>query len=889
MRVGFGVLGPVVAWDADGHAIALKGPRHRAVLARLIVARRRVVPVSRLVDDLWTEPPPAAVGAVRTFVAALRRALEPQRPPRTPARLLVTEGPGYALRADVDTVDAWRFEQDVSAAATLPPDGALPRLEQALSRWRGPAYAEFADEDWARGERSRLAELRLHAVERQAEARLALGRAAEAVPDLEAHLAEHPWREGAWRALALALYRTGRQGDALAVLRRARTLLVEQLGVDPGPELRRLETDILGQAPHLDPATARGGAAAQVWAEAAAAYDRTVASGARTRLESTVGLLRDLSMTGGGGLRTARQQRVAAVAAAEELGDPELTARVIGSYDVPAIWTRLDDPEQAASIVAAAERTLAALAAGLGAPDDRAPAVEPPDHGAPGHGAPAHQTPGPEALGHGAPAHETPGPEAPGRGAPNHAATGHEAPAHEAPGPEAPGHEAPGQGGPSHEAPAHETPGPEAPGQGAPNHAAPDHAATGHGAPSHGAPGPKAPGHEPPGQGGPSHAATGHGAPDHEATGRGASRHEAPGHEGPAHEAPGRGTLGHGAPERAVTGHELPSRRTSGYAAVARGSSVPGGDLDAPDHSTLSTLRHAPRGEAAPRHEAVRARLLATIAVESRGGRSERGRQAARQAEEIARRLDDPALLAFALNGVFMQTFDRAGLAPRRDATGAELIALSERHGLVAFEVLGHLIRLQARSALADFASADRHATAADRLGERHERPLVSVFTEWYRALRLAATGQSVEAEAAYRDAATRLDGAGMPGLAHGLLPLALLCLRVEQGRPAPTDADLDWGPYAPWARPLVMLAQDHRTEAAAALRTVPEPPRDLLLEALWCLTGRAAIAVGDRETMARARAALAPAAAELAGAGSGLLTLGPVSRHLADLTDALR
>ncbi|WP_086710250.1 AfsR/SARP family transcriptional regulator [Streptomyces antimycoticus] len=859
MRVGFGVLGPVVAWDADGHAIALKGPRHRAVLARLIVARRRVVPVSRLVDDLWTEPPPAAVGAVRTFVAALRRALEPQRPPRTPARLLVTEGPGYALRADVDTVDAWRFEQDVSAAATLPPDGALPRLEQALSRWRGPAYAEFADEDWARGERSRLAELRLHAVERQAEARLALGRAAEAVPDLEAHLAEHPWREGAWRALALALYRTGRQGDALAVLRRARTLLVEQLGVDPGPELRRLETDILGQAPHLDPATARGGAAAQVWAEAAAAYDRTVASGARTRLESTVGLLRDLSMTGGGGLRTARQQRVAAVAAAEELGDPELTARVIGSYDVPAIWTRLDDPEQAASIVAAAERTLAALAAGLGAPDDRAPAVEPPDHGAPGHGAPAHQTPGPEAL----------------------------------------GHEAPGQGGPSHAAPAHETPGPEAPGQGAPNHAAPDHAATGHGAP-----GPEAPGHEAPGQGGPSHAATGHGAPDHEthdleppgqgapshaATGRGASRHGAPGHEGPAHEAPGRGTLGHGAPERAVTGHELPSRRTSGYAAVARGSSVPGGDLDAPDHSTLSTLRHAPRGEAAPRHESVRARLLATIAVESRGGRSERGRQAARQAEEIARRLDDPALLAFALNGVFMQTFDRAGLAPRRDATGAELIALSERHGLVAFEVLGHLIRLQARSALADFASADRHATAADRLGERHERPLVSVFTEWYRALRLAATGQAAEAEAAYRDAATRLDGAGMPGLAHGLLPLALLCLRVEQGRPAPTDADLDWGPYAPWARPLVMLAQDHRAEAAAALRTVPEPPRDLLLEALWCLTGRAAIAVGDRETMARARAALAPAAAELAGAGSGLLTLGPVSRHLADLTDALR
>ncbi|MFC9220957.1 BTAD domain-containing putative transcriptional regulator [Streptomyces hygroscopicus] len=653
MRVWFGVLGPVVARDAEGNAIALKGPRHRAVLARLIVARRRVVPVSRLVEDLWAEPPPGAVGAVRTFVAALRRALEPQRPPRAPSRLLVTEGPGYALRAGTDTVDAWRFEQDVAAAATLPPDEASARLAEALGRWRGPAYAEFADEDWARGERSRLAELRLHAVERQAEARLALGLAAEAVPDLEAHLAEHPWREGAWRVLALALYRTGRQGDALAVLRRARTLLVEELGVDPGPELRRLETDILGQAPHLDPGTAPGGAAARVWAEATAAYDRTVASGARTRLESTVGLLRDLSMTGGGGLRTARQQRVAAVAAAEELGDPELTARVIGAYDVPAIWTRLDDPEQAARVVAAAERTVAAL---------------------------------------------------------------------------------------------------------------------------------------PPG-----------------------------------------------------------------------------------------------------RHDAVRARLLATIAVESRGGRSPRGAQAAREAEEIARRLDDPALLAFALNGVFIQTFDRAGLAPRRDATGAELIALSARHGLVTFEVLGHLIRLQARSALADFASADRHAAAADRLGERHERPLVEVFTAWYRALRLAATGRTAEAEAAYRDAATRLDGAGMPGLEHGLLPLALLCLRVEQGRPAPTGTDLDWGPYAPWARPLVLLAQGRRAEAGAALRTVPDPPRDLLLEALWCLTGQAAIALGDRETMARARTALAPAAGELAGAGSGLLTLGPVSRHLADLTEALR
>ncbi|MFG2500643.1 BTAD domain-containing putative transcriptional regulator [Streptomyces sp. NPDC048441] len=656
MQVAFGVLGPVVAWDGAGEAIALKGPRHRAVLARLIVARRRVVPVARLVDDLWVDPPKDAVGTVRTFVAALRRALEPQRPPRTPARILVTEGPGYALRAEPGAVDAWRFEQAVTAAAKLPPQDALDRVEEALGWWRGPAYADFADpadEHWARAERSRLGELRLHAVERRAEARLDLGRAAEAVPDLDAHVAEHPWREDAWRLLALALYRTGRQGDALAVLRRARALLVEQLGVDPGQGLRRLEADILGQARHLDPAPGTGDAAEQVWARAATAYDRTVASGARARLDSTVGLLRNLAVTGGGGLEAAREHRVAAVMAAEELGDAELTARVIGAYDVPAIWTRVDDPGQAAQIVAAAERTLAAL---------------PPDA-----------------------------------------------------------------------------------------------------------------------------------------------------------------------------------------------------------------------------HPAARARLLATIALESRGTGSALGRQAARQAEEIARRLGDPTLLAFALNGVFMQTFHRTGLAPRRDAIGAELVALSARHGLATYEVLGHLIRLQARSALADFPGADSHAAAADRLAERHELPLVGVFTRWYGALRLAETGQAPAAEAAYRDAAARLEGAGMPGLTHGLLPLALLCLRLRHREPAPDDVCIDWGPYEPWARPWVLLSQDRRDEAASALRRLPDPPHDLLLEAMWCLAARAAIAVDDRDVMERAHAELTPAQGESAGAGSGLLTLGPVARHLDDLASALR
>ncbi|MGC0386914.1 BTAD domain-containing putative transcriptional regulator [Streptomyces sp. SAI-129] len=655
--VTFGVLGAVTAWRGP-HVLALKGPRHRAVLARLILARRRVVPVARLVEDLWDTPPPRALGAVRTFVGDLRRALEPDRPPRAPARLLVTEGPGYALRAAPDTVDAWRFEAAVAEADRMPAARAPDRLREALGEWRGPAYAEFGTEDWARGERSRLTELRLRAVERRAELLVELGRAAEAVPDLDAHLTEHPWREESWRLLALALYRTGRQADALAVLRRARALLAGRLGIDPGPRLRRLEAGILAQDPDLDPPGEPADAAARLWTRATEAYDRTVAAGSRARLESTVGLLRSLAVTGGGGLEAAREHRMTAVQAAEETGDAELTARVIGAYDVPANWTRSDDPELARHLVDAAERTLGAL------PED-------------------------------------------------------------------------------------------------------------------------------------------------------------------------------------------------------------------------------------PATDAARCRLLATVALESRGVRSPRGPRAAAEAERIARRLDDPALLAFALNGVFMQSCTRAGLAPRRDAIGAELVALGTRHGLVNYEILGHLVRLQARSALADLTAADAHATAVDRLAERHERPLVAVFTAWYLALRRAAavgptTASHDRAEAAYRSAAGLLDGAGMPGLERGLLPLALLGLRLAHGRPAQVDPGADWGPYRPWAEPFALLAAGRDTEARNALRALPEPPPDLLYEALCCAEAALALALGDRPALRRTHDRLLPASGELAGAGSGLLTFGPVDGWLDALGRAL-
>ncbi|WP_280365164.1 AfsR/SARP family transcriptional regulator [Nocardia wallacei] len=658
-QVTFGVLGPVTAWDADGGALGLKGPRHRAVLARLIVARGQLVPVSRLVEDLWEDPAAGAVGAVRTFVGDLRRVLEPDRPPRAAPRLLVTEGPGYALRARADAVDSWRFETAVRTATEFPPAQALQRLDDALRWWRGPSYAEFAHEDWVRTERARLAELRLHAVEQHAQARLALGRAAEVIADLNAHLTDHPWREEAWALLASALYRTGRQADSLAVLRRARTALADELGLDPGPRLRRLEADILSHHPRLEPRPSPETAAAQVWAEATAAYDRAVSAGSRARLDSTVSLLRSLAVTGGTGLELAREHRMAAITAAEEFGDPELTARVIGAFDVPAIWTRSDDPRQAEQVVAAAERTLSAL-----------------------------------------------------------------------------------------------------------------------------------PGDEP--------------------------------------------------------------------------------------------------------HDPARCRLLATIAVEMRGSRSPRGPEAAHRAEEIARRLDDPAPLAFALNGKFMQSCTRAGLASRRGEIGSELVDLAARHGLASFEILGHLIRVQACGALGDFAAADRHATTAHRLGERYERPLTGVFTEWYRALRLAATGSEVDAEAAYRAAAQRLDGAGMPGVERGLLPLALLCLRLSGGavsaRAAAKNIDPqeDWGPYRPWIEPFVALRENRDADAKDALHALPEPPADLMYEAQTCLETAVALAIDDRKVLRRAATRLSPAADELAGAGSGMISLGPVRDWLNRIPHAL-
>ncbi|WP_199520436.1 BTAD domain-containing putative transcriptional regulator, partial [Kitasatospora sp. MBT63] len=260
--VGFTVLGPLTA-VVGGRQVALGGPRQRGVLARLLVARGRVVPVERLIDDLWSGRPPAkAAASLQAYVSNLRRLLEPERGPREPARLLLSRAPGYALEpAAASAVDAWDFESRLRRARELlspaatgagvgvgRPDGPLSRaVQDALALWRGPVLAEFADQPWALAEIGRLDELRLSARELAVEAALAEGRPADAVPEARELAEGHPLREQGWRLLALALWGAGRQAEALDALRAARALLTGELGLDPHPALTELESAILNQ------------------------------------------------------------------------------------------------------------------------------------------------------------------------------------------------------------------------------------------------------------------------------------------------------------------------------------------------------------------------------------------------------------------------------------------------------------------------------------------------------------------------------------------------------------------------------------------------------------------------------------------------------------------
>lgn len=246
------VLGEVTA-TRDGAVVDLGGRRQRAVLAALVMQRDQVVPSDRLVDCVWGDYPPAnANGALQAYVSHLRRRLEPDASARQREGVVARAGPGYVLRLPTDAVDAWAFEAAVESAAGLAPAEAVCALDSALRLWRGPAYADYAGEAWAEAEIARLTELRVVARERLLGTRLELGEAQLVIGDLEALVKEDPLREERWRLLTLALYRAHRQAAALAALRRARKVLADELGVDPGPALRSLEAEVLAQSPDLD-------------------------------------------------------------------------------------------------------------------------------------------------------------------------------------------------------------------------------------------------------------------------------------------------------------------------------------------------------------------------------------------------------------------------------------------------------------------------------------------------------------------------------------------------------------------------------------------------------------------------------------------------------------
>ncbi|HEY5881348.1 MAG TPA: BTAD domain-containing putative transcriptional regulator, partial [Nakamurella sp.] len=246
----------------EGVVIDLGGRRQRAVLAALIIARGDVVSAERLAECVWGDGAAARSGGpLHSYVSHLRRRMQPDAGARGRTDMIVRVGPGYTLSIGPDAVDAWRFERELEAATDLPPSSRVKQLREALASWRGPAYTEYADESWVGPEVARLTELRAVARDRLMDTRLSLGESALLVPELEAQIGDDPLREERWRLLILALYRAGRQGDALAALRRARHVLIEELGIEPGPALRSLERDVLAQSPALDgPARLRPGA-----------------------------------------------------------------------------------------------------------------------------------------------------------------------------------------------------------------------------------------------------------------------------------------------------------------------------------------------------------------------------------------------------------------------------------------------------------------------------------------------------------------------------------------------------------------------------------------------------------------------------------------------------
>ena len=236
----FRILGPLEVAAADGEPLQLGGQKQRSLLAVLLLHANEVVSTDFLIDALWGDHPPRhASASLQNSIAALRKLLG--------AELLLRRAPGYRLVVDPDSIDLVRFERLLASARGLEPAERSARLREALRLWRGDPLAEVAFEPFAVSEARRLEELRLSALEHLFDAELAAGRSGDLVPELESLVARHPLRERFRGELMLALYGAGRQAEALAAYQEARRMLVEELGLEPGPHLQELHARILRQ------------------------------------------------------------------------------------------------------------------------------------------------------------------------------------------------------------------------------------------------------------------------------------------------------------------------------------------------------------------------------------------------------------------------------------------------------------------------------------------------------------------------------------------------------------------------------------------------------------------------------------------------------------------
>jgi YVTN family beta-propeller protein len=245
--IEFRILGPLEVRD-DDREVSIRGRKLQSLLALLLLHAGEVVSRDRLIDDLWGDDPPStAAKTLQVHVSRLRREI---------GDAIVSHGGGYSIRVGPGELDLERFEQLVAegrrALAEQQPERASVRLRGALDLWRGPPLPELAGEPFARAQIGRLEDARLAAIEERFEAELELGRQADAIPELELLAARHPYRERLHELLMLALYRSGRQADALAAYRDARKVLVDELGLEPGKRLRELHSAILAQDPALE-------------------------------------------------------------------------------------------------------------------------------------------------------------------------------------------------------------------------------------------------------------------------------------------------------------------------------------------------------------------------------------------------------------------------------------------------------------------------------------------------------------------------------------------------------------------------------------------------------------------------------------------------------------